>query len=203
MQPIQKTLFLWTQFQEYRIANNQAEKMFAIEQIERRKIDPKEYKEIGTVKLENVSFGYGEKLVFENINLDLKIPDTIGIRGDNNAGKATLMRLIAGILKPTDGRIFINGIPPSDYHSEELVKYIGYISSNNVIFQGTILENLTAFDETMEHKALEIAKMLNLDKEIALLPKGYDTKVTDGIADIIAPGIKQRVAIARALSNEP
>ncbi|NDA91551.1 MAG: ATP-binding cassette domain-containing protein, partial [Alphaproteobacteria bacterium] len=125
--------------------------MFSIEQIERRQIDPKEYKEIGTVKLENVSFGYGGKLVFENINLDLKIPDTIGIRGDNNAGKATLMRLIAGILKPTDGRIFINGIPPSDYHSEELVKYIGYISSNNVIFQGTILENLTAFDETMEH----------------------------------------------------
>jgi ATP-binding cassette subfamily C protein LapB len=59
----------------------------------------------------------------------------------------------------------------------------------------------------MEHKALEIAKMLNLDKEIALLPKGYakgyDTKVTDGIADIIAPGIKQRVAIARALIHKP
>jgi ATP-binding cassette subfamily C protein LapB len=203
MQPIQKTLFLWTQFQEYRIANNQAEKMFSIEQIERRHIDPKEYKEIGTVKLENVSFGYGEKMVFKNINLDLKIPDTIGIRGENNAGKATLMRLIAGIVKPTSGRIFVNGIPPSDYQSEEVVKYIGYISANNILFQGTILENLTAFNENMEHEALEIAKMFNLDKEIALLPKGYDTKVNDGIADIIAPGIKQRIAIARALLHKP
>lgn len=203
MQPIQKTLFLWTQFQEYRIANSQAEKMFSIEQIERRHIDPKEYKEIGTVKLENVSFGYGEKMVFKNINLDLKIPDTIGIRGENNAGKATLMRLIAGIVKPTSGRIFVNGIPPSDYQSEEVVKYIGYISANNILFQGTILENLTAFNENMENEALEIAKMFNLDKEIALLPKGYDTKVNDGIADIIAPGIKQRIAIARALLHKP
>ena len=203
MQPIQKTLFLWTQFQEYRIANSQAEKMFLIEQIERRHIDPKEYKEIGTVKLENVSFGYGEKMVFKNINLDLKIPDTIGIRGENNAGKATLMRLIAGIVKPTSGRIFVNGIPPSDYQSEEVVKYIGYISANNILFQGTILENLTAFNENMENEALEIAKMFNLDREIALLPKGYDTKINDGIADIIAPGIKQRIAISRALIHKP
>ncbi|MBN8522785.1 MAG: ATP-binding cassette domain-containing protein [Rickettsiales bacterium] len=203
MQPIQKTLFLWTQFQEYRIANNQAEKMFSIEQVERRPIDNKEFKEIGTVKLENVSFGYGKKMIFENINLDLKIPDTIGIRGENNAGKATLMRLIAGIVKPTSGRIFVNGIPPSDYQSEELVKYIGYISANNILFQGTILENLTAFNENMENEALEIAKMFNLDKEIALLPKGYDTKINDGIADIIAPGIKQRIAISRALIHKP
>jgi len=203
MQPIQKTLFLWTQFQEYRIANNQAEKMFSIEQVERRPIDNKELKEIGTVKLENVSFGYGEKMIFENINLDLKIPDTIGIRGKNNAGKATLMRLIAGIVKPTSGKIFVNGIPPSDYQSEELVKYIGYISANNILFQGTILENLTAFNENMENEALEIAKMFNLDKEIALLPKGYDTKINDGIADIIAPGIKQRIAISRALIHKP
>ncbi len=203
MQPIQKTLFLWTQFQEYRIANNQAEKMFSIEQVERRPIDNKEFKEIGTVKLENVSFGYGEKMIFENINLDLKIPDTIGIRGENNAGKATLMRLIAGIVKPTSGKIFVNGIPPSDYQSEELVKYIGYISANNILFQGTILENLTAFNENMENEALEIAKMFNLDKEIALLPKGYDTKINDGIADIIAPGIKQRIAISRALIHKP
>ncbi len=203
MQPIQKTLFLWTQFQEYRIANKQAEKMFSIEQIERNVIDTSKSEILGTVKLQNVSFGYGEKLVFENINLDLKIPNTIGIRGENNSGKASLMRLIAGIVKPTSGEVLIDGIPASSYTSEELVKHVGYISSHSVIFQGTILENITAFDEKMEHQAMEIAKMLNLDKEIALLPKGYDTKVNDGIADIVAPGVKQRIAIARALLHKP
>jgi ATP-binding cassette, subfamily C, bacterial LapB len=203
MQPIQKTLFLWTQFQEYRIANKQAEKMFSIEQIERNQIDATKSEILGTVNLKDVSFGYGEKLIFENINLDLKIPNTIGIRGDNNSGKASLMRLIAGIVKPTSGEVLIDGIPASNYTSEELVKHVGYISSHSVIFQGTILENITTFDEKMEHQAMEIAKMLNLDKEIALLPKGYDTKVNDGIADIVAPGIKQRIAIARALLHKP
>jgi len=203
MQPIQKTLFLWTQFQEYRIANKQAEKMFSIEQIERNQIEATKSEILGTVSLKDVSFGYGEKLIFENINLDLKIPNTIGIRGDNNSGKASLMRLIAGIVKPTSGEVLIDGIPASNYTSEELVKHVGYISSHSVIFQGTILENITTFDEKMEHQAMEIAKMLNLDKEIALLPKGYDTKVNDGIADIVAPGIKQRIAIARALLHKP
>ena len=203
MQPIQKTLFLWTQFQEYRIANKQAEKMFSIEQIERNQIDVTKSEILGTVNLKDVSFGYEEKLIFENINLDLKIPNTIGIRGDNNSGKASLMRLIAGIVKPTSGEVLIDGIPASNYTSEELVKHVGYISSHSVIFQGTILENITTFDEKMEHQAMEIAKMLNLDKEIALLPKGYDTKVNDGIADIVAPGIKQRIAIARALLHKP
>jgi ATP-binding cassette, subfamily C, bacterial LapB len=203
MQPIQKTLFLWTQFQEYRIANKQAEKMFSIEQIERNQIDATKSEILGTVNLKDVSFGYGEKLIFENINLDLKIPNTIGIRGDNNSGKASLMRLIAGIVKPTSGEVLIDGIPATSYTSEELVKHVGYISSHSVIFQGTILENITTFDEKMEHQAMEIAKMLNLDKEIALLPKGYDTKVNDGIADIVAPGIKQRIAIARALLHKP
>lgn len=203
MQPIQKTLFLWTQFQEYRIANKQAEKMFSIEQIERNVIDTSKSEILGTVKLQDVSFGYGEKLVFENINLDLKIPNTIGIRGENNSGKASLMRLIAGIVKPTSGEVLIDGIPASSYTSEELVKHVGYISSHSVIFQGTILENITTFDEKMEQQAMEIAKMLNLDKEIALMPKGYDTKVNDGIADIVAPGVKQRIAIARALLHKP
>ncbi len=203
MQPIQKTLFLWTQFQEYRISNQQAEKMFSIEQIERKNLDLEESKFPATVELRNLSFNYGENLVFKNINLELKIPDSIAIRGDNDSGKATLMRLFSGIIKPTSGEVLIDGIPVTDYPSEELVKHIGYMSSNSVIFQGTILENITTFDEKMEYQAMQIAKILHLDKEIDLMPKGYDTIIGDGLADIVAPGIKQRIAIARALLHKP
>ncbi|MFK7968140.1 MAG: peptidase domain-containing ABC transporter [Rickettsiaceae bacterium] len=203
MQPIQKTLFLWTQFQEYRISNQQAEKMFSIEQIERKNLDLEESKFPATVELRNLSFNYGENLVFKNINLELKIPDSIAIRGDNDSGKATLMRLLSGIIKPTSGEVLIDGIPVTDYPSEELVKHIGYMSSNSVIFQGTILENITTFDEKMEYQAMQIAKILHLDKEIDLMPKGYDTIIGDGLADIVAPGIKQRIAIARALLHKP
>ena len=203
MQPIQKTLFLWTQFQEYRIASNQAEKMFSIKQIDRHDLRDIEFENLGHVNLENVALKYGERLVFQDINLNLKSPDVVAIHGSVQAGKSSLMRLIAGMAEPTEGMVLIDDVPASYYPSEELVKHVGYISAETVIFQGTILENITAFDDSMESRARELAKMLNLDKEIAMMPKGYETQVTDGIADIVAPGIKQRMAIARVLLHKP
>ena len=203
MQPIQKTLFLWTQFQDYRIANNKAIEIFSIEQID-RSLTQAQSEAKGEIQIKNLSFGYDQKnILFENINLNLKIPNVIAIYGVNNAGKSTLLKLIAGILPPTKGSITIDGIPAINYSAEEIVKHVGYISSENIVFQGTILQNLTAFDETKEKQAMEIAKLLKLDKDIAGMPKGYETKVYDGIADTIAPGVKQRISIARALLHRP
>jgi len=203
MQPIQKTLFLWTQFQEYRIASGQAERIFSIKQIERHDLKDVQFTHSGIVKLENVGLKYGEKTIFQNINLNLKLPDAIAIHGSTQSGKSSLMRLIAGMAEATEGKVLVDNIPASYYSSEELVKHVGYISAETVIFQGSILENITAFDSTMELRALELAKLLNLDKEIAMMPKGYETQVTDGIADIVAPGVKQRMAIARVLLYKP
>lgn len=203
MQPIQKTLFLWTQFQNYRIANEQAEKMFAINQIKRQEIDASEFGEPGTVNLQNVVFGYGDKLVLEGINLELKTPEVIAIHGSSKEGKSALMNLIAGVLEPQGGSVLIDGVPASSYFSEELVKHVGFISAESVIFHGTVLENITAFEEKLEVLAMEIARLLNLDTEIALMPKGYDTKINEGVADAVAPGIKQRIAIARVLLHKP
>lgn len=203
VQPVQKILFLWTQFQEYQIAKEEVEKMFSVEQIERESIDEKEVKSSVTIQINNLSFGYGDKAVISNLNLDLKIPDVISIYGDNNSGKATLLRLIAGMSKPTSGEVLINGVNASKYDSESLVKHVGFISPEATIFQGTIMQNITGFDDTMEEQAVEIAKMLNLDKDIVLMPRGYETKITDGVADIVAPGVKQRIAIARVLIHKP
>lgn len=202
MQPIQKALFLWTQFQDYRIAYSKAEDMFSINQIKREK--PKEQqRKIGRIQLKNVGFNYGEKVVFENINLDLNIPDTISIHGPNDAGKSTLLRLIAGISEPSTGEVLIDGLHASSLFSEDLVHHVGLIAAENTMFQGTIMENLTAFDDEKEEQAMELAHLLNIDKEVALLPHGYETKINDGFADTIAPGIKQRISIVRVLLNKP
>lgn len=202
MQPIQKALFLWTQFQDYRIANKKANDMFSIDQIGRKKSEDTS-KKLGQIRVKNVAFGYSDKTIFSNINLELNLPDIIAIHGPNSAGKSTLMRLIAGISEPSEGEITIDGITSSKLISEDLVHHVGLITSENTMFQGTIMENLTAFDENKEPTARELAELLSIDKEIALLPKGYETKVNDGFADTIAPGIKQRIAIARVLLNKP
>lgn len=202
MQPIQKALFLWTQFQDYRIANRKANEIFAMQQIERSAMI-KERKKLGQVQLKQVSFGYGEELLFSNINLTLNLPDIITIQGENSVGKSTLMRLIAGIITPTTGQIIIDNLEAKNLTSEELVRHIGLITAENVMFQGTIMENLTAFDEAKEEEAFELAQLLDIDREIALLPKGYETKISDGFADAVAPGVKQRISIARILLNKP
>ncbi len=202
MQPIQKALFLWTQFQDYRIADETANAIFLIDQIQRQPVQAN-HESIGTVELKNVGFGYGSKSIFSNINLSLEVPDIIAIHGPSNSGKSTLLRLIAGISKPSEGTIMIDGTEASELASEDLVYHVGLIASESIMFQGTIMENLTAFDESKETQALELAALLSVDKEIALLPHGYDTKVSDGFADTIAPGIKQRIAIVRVLLNKP
>lgn len=202
MQPIQKALLLWNQFQSYQLANDKAEKMFSIEQIDRIN-NSSQVKKIGRVKLTNVSFSEGENNFFSNINLELKMPDSITIHGEHNSGKAILLKLIAGIIKPTTGEVFIDGLPATKFSSEDLVHHVGFIDAENTMFQGTIMDNLTAFDESKIQEAMEISKILKLDQEIALLPHGYETKINDGFADTIAPGVKQRITIVRVLVNKP
>ncbi|MDA9163257.1 ABC transporter transmembrane domain-containing protein [Rickettsiaceae bacterium] len=202
MQPIQKALFLWTQFQDYRLASGKAEDMFSINQMHRTRKD-KSKKKIGTIELKNLGFGYGKKMLFSNINLSMKVPDIIALHGPHNSGKATLLRLIAGASEPTEGEILVDGIKSSSLISEDLVNHVGLIVAQNPMFQGTIMNNLTAFNEEKEDAAMELVRLLALDKEIALLPHGYETKINDGFADTIAPGIKQRIAVVRVLLNKP
>lgn len=202
MQPIQKMLFLWNQLQDYRIAYGKAEEMFSLLQIDRKEVET-EPTARGAISVKDLSFSYDDRELFSGVNIEMKFPEVIALHGQNNAGKSTLMKLIAGILVPSNGQIKINGIESSSYTSEDLVKNVAYISSDNVIYQGTIMENLSAFDELNEEKAMEIARILKIDKEVSLMPQGYDTKISDGIADVVAPGIKQRITMARVLLHKP
>ncbi len=203
MNPIQKTLFLWNQFQDYRIAYEKAEDMFAMPQIERNK--SQRVLEIkGEIKVDNMSFSNKETgNSFSGIKLNIKAPDIISIIGSDDLSRSKMLRIIAGIEVPDSGSVNVDGVDALSLTSEELVKHVAYLSSDSIIFQGTILENLMAFDESNEGRAFEMSKLLNLDREVSLLPKGYDTQVNDGIADIVSPGVKQRISIARALLHKP
>lgn len=202
MQPIQKALFLWTQFQEYRISSHIAENIFSIHQVKRNE-DLTSAERKGVVELNDVSFSYGDKKVFDKVNLKVNFPEVVSIHGPNNSGKTTLLKLIAGVTEASEGVVKIDGIKSLDFSSEELIKHVALITPDSVVFQGTIMENLTGFDESKEEKVAELASLLGLDKEIASLPHGYETKLNDGFADTIAPGVKQRITIMRVLLHKP
>ncbi|MGC0371589.1 MAG: hypothetical protein DGJ47_000280 [Rickettsiaceae bacterium] len=202
IQPISKSLFLWTQYQDYKIANEKADELFSISQM-KRDPDLSHQDQLGDLVIENINFEYGDRQLFNNLSLIAKTPDVIGIHGPNNSGKSTLLKLMAGIMQPSSGSITIDGIQADCLTSEELVRHVGLIEPDNVIFQGTIIENMTAFDDTKEDKAMSIAKLLHLDHEVSSLPHGYRTKINDGFVDTVAPGVKQKIAITRVLLNNP
>lgn len=203
MMPIQKALFLWNNYQDYEIAYEKAENIFSMPQIQREK-SLKSLEVKGNISIKDISFqDHTKTRVLSGITLDLKAPDVVSIRGEDEFIKEKLLRILIGIEAPDSGSVEVDGVNVLSLTSEELVRHIGYMSSDNIVFQGSILENLCAFDENNEARAFEMAKLFNLDKEIALLPKGYNTQINDGFSDIVAPGVKQRIAVARALLHKP
>lgn len=202
MQPVQKGLQLWSKMQDFIIASEKARKIFNIPQLRRKKQYNKNAR-AGKVEVENLSFSYGKQRILNNINLQLFPGEIIAINGFHNAGKTTLLKLIAGIYGPNKGKVKVDGVNVIDYLADELICHVGYMSEEGIIFKGTIMDNITGFDESKELKAKEIAILLDIHKEISMLPNGYETMLNDGIADPIPPGLRQRIAMARVLVNKP
>lgn len=203
MQPIQKTLSLWSRFQDFVLAEEKTKKIFATPQVKREEKIKHKVRE-GHLEIENVVFAYsGSAPILNNIKMELELGDTISISGDYNSGKSTLLRLMAGIYVPISGSVKIDNVEASSYIAEELVDHVGFMSDEGVIFQGTIMDNLTAFHPEYEKKAIEIAALLRIDKEVNKLPKGYETMLIDSQADPITRGLKQRIIVARVLVRKP
>ena len=108
-----------------------------------------------------------------------------------------------GALRPTSGRVLVDGQPTSLYEPQSIRDQIAFLPQMGELFQGTILQNITMFRKQFDDVAVEIAALLGLDEVVATMALGFDTPVGDGAYDSLPRGIKQRVAIARALVNNP
>lgn len=206
MQPIQKALALWARYQDYALASENLEILFSTPQ---QKIMQREnLGEIvpdGRLSIYNASFRFkdAQDPVLSDINLQLKRGDCVLITGEHGCGKTTLLNLISGIYAPTKGEITIDGENINTYAPEELSRHIGYIRARPLIFRGTIRDNITAFGQINEAQAKEIAALLDVDKDVAKLPGGFDTFLSGTNTDIITPGLRQRISIVRSLATKP
>jgi ATP-binding cassette subfamily C protein LapB len=206
MQPVQKALALWARYQDYSLSRKNIESLFLTPQ---KTIIKREHEDNilpdGCLNVSNLSFQYKkeQKPILKNINLQLKRGDIVLISGSHGTGKTTLLNLIAGIYPPTDGKIEIDGESINTYQAEELARHVGYIRSQPIIFRGTIRDNITCFGQTNESQAREVAALLNVDKDVAKLPSGFDTLLSGNNTDSIPPGLKQRISIVRVLATKP
>ena len=175
--------------------------------LENKEKTVKEVKD-GSIKFENVSFRYSDEqdennYALENINLDIKEGETIGIIGGTGSSKSTLVQLIPRLYDATKGSVKVGGIDVRDYDIETLREEVAMVLQKNVLFSGTIAENLRWGKKDADQEELEEAcKLAQADGFIKEFPSKYDTVLDQGGTNV-SGGQKQRICIARAILKQP
>lgn len=160
----------------------------------------------GSIDFEHVSFKYSEtakKMSLANINLHIKSGETIGIIGGTGASKTSLIQLIPRLYDTTEGVVKVGGIDVKDYDLEALRNQVAVVLQKNVLFSGSIKENLRwGNKEATDEEIIEACKLAQADEFIQNFPNGYDTYIEQGGSNV-SGGQKQRLCIARALLKKP
>jgi len=157
----------------------------------------------GNVTFEHVKFGYGDSLLMEDINIDVKAGSEIAIVGPTGAGKTTLVNLLMRFYELKGGRITIDGEDISKISRHELRTILGMVLQDTWLFHGTVAENIAyGRSDATAAEIREAASAARVDFFVRTLPQGYDTVLDDELVGISA-GQKQLLTIARAFLADP
>ncbi len=160
----------------------------------------------GSLDFENVSFKYSEKAeeyALKDINLHIRSGQTVGIIGGTGSSKTTLIQLISRLYDVTEGAIKVGGVNVKEYDLDTLRSQVAVVLQKNVLFSGTIKENLRWGDlEATDEELIHACKLACAHDFIMQFPDGYDTHIEQGGANV-SGGQKQRLCIARALLKKP
>ncbi len=160
----------------------------------------------GSIVFDHVSFAYNKdskERVLKDINLDIRSGETIGIIGGTGSAKSSLVNLISRLYDVTEGRILVGGVDVRDYDMDTLRNKVSVVLQKNVLFSGSILENLRwGNKEATEEECRKACGIACADEFIEKLPDGYNTYIEQGGSNV-SGGQKQRLCIARALLKNP
>ncbi|MBD5115686.1 MAG: ABC transporter ATP-binding protein [Ruminococcaceae bacterium] len=160
----------------------------------------------GSIDFDNVSFRYSaksEKPALSDIDLHIRSGETIGIIGGTGSSKSSLIQLISRLYDVSEGEVRVGGIDVRDYDLETLRNQVAVVLQKNVLFSGTIKENLRwGNKEATDEEMIEACKIACADEFISGFPDGYDTYIEQGGTNV-SGGQKQRLCIARALLKKP
>jgi ATP-binding cassette subfamily B protein len=160
----------------------------------------------GAIRLEGTYFRYGGSdtaYVLENIDLEIKPGELVAIVGQSGSGKTTLAKLLVGLYAPTEGRITVDGYDMSVIDKAYYRSQVGYVMQSNLLFSGTIAENIASGDEYPDRRRIEeVARMADAHAFITKMPLAYEQIVGErGMG--LSGGQIQRLCIARALYRDP
>lgn len=160
----------------------------------------------GAVEFDNVSFSYVKdknKCALKNVSFKINSGKTVGIMGGTGSAKSTLVSLISRLYDATEGSVRVGGIDVRKYDLEKLRDQVAVVLQKNVLFSGTIKENLRWGDKNAtDEELVRVCKLAQADDFVSAFPDGYDTYIEQGGTNV-SGGQKQRLCIARALLKKP
>lgn len=203
VQPTLRVAGIWNEYQRTKLTLREASKVFSLPQL-----DPvqttKKYDHAPEIRLIDIwcSTGPGRP-EFRDVNLTIAPNEIVSFRGPNGVGKSTILKLIAGLRVPENGRVSIDGMDARWFRSK-FINSVGFVSPETEVFHGTILENLTLSGTGCnQEKALQTCQMLGLEDEIYRFPEGYSTELGGTAVEALPKGFIQRLILARAMAQEP
>ncbi len=162
--------------------------------------------EDGSIRFDHVNFSYSddrEKCVLRDVNLEIRAGETIGIIGGTGSSKSTLVQLIPRLYDVLEGSVYVGGHDVKEYRLEKLRNAVSMVLQKNVLFSGTILENLRwGNKEATEEECRRACELAQAHEFIEKMPDGYETYIEQGGTNV-SGGQKQRLCIARALLKKP
>lgn len=153
------------------------------------------------VEFLNVTFGYDEHVVLENLNFKVMDTDQVTLLGRTGAGKSTILKLLLGLYEPDQGHVLIHGIPATAVKAGDRRKLFGYVEQTFHMVPGTVRDQITLYDDRISDRQVKaVAELTGLKEAIESLENGYDTYCTP---EIFSQGQWQLLSIARAAVAEP
>jgi ATP-binding cassette subfamily C protein LapB len=201
-QPMMRAVATWTQYQNAKVTRNQVDDLMQLP-LESKPEAPALHRIAGNVVLKDIKFSYTdqEHPLFQNVNLHINAGETISIGGPNGSGKSTLLGLIMGLHVPTAGQVLMDGQNIWEHDAVSLRSQVVYLPQQPVLFQGSLMENLTMFrGDAYIDDALIMADQLGLHEAVGRMPRGYETRVEHAANDGLPGGVRQRIALIRALT---
>ena len=150
----------------------------------------------GRIELKNISFGYEDNQVINDLSLAIDSGTSIALVGESGSGKSTIIKLLIGLIKPDDGKVLVDGIDLGKVSLNSYYDHVSYVSQEVPIFDGTLRENLVFDKNVSDEEIIEVLKLVSLEQFYLKLQNGLDTELGEkGIK--LSGGEKQRVALAR------
>lgn len=204
LQPLRNSLSVWMRYQTFAISRQRLKALFALPSMS-SSVFGKCPKIQGGIELNNVKIHFPGVAapLFENLNLAVSPGECISIVGDSGCGKTSLISVFNGILAPDEGTVLIDGVPVKEIDPRVLHASVAYLPQQGTVVTGTILENVTMFDDSLADAAIKASELVGLDRVVAGMRMGYETPIGEGAVDSMPAGVIQRIAIARAIVHGP